>query len=43
MYKWLSMSTGELCETFGQVLKVSVEQLFKYHILPKWSYKKGGW
>ena len=43
MYKWQSLTMGNIVENFGEVLKQVWESLTKYHTLDiKWKYNKNG-
>jgi hypothetical protein len=43
MYKWQSMTMGNIVENFGDVLKQVWESIIKYHTLDiKWKYNKNG-
>ena len=43
MYKWQSLTMGNIVETFGDVLKQVWESLTQYHTLDlKWKYNKNG-
>lgn len=43
MYKWQSLTTGEIVENFWKVIKTIWLDLWKYHFLNiKWKYNKNG-
>ena len=43
MYKWQSLTMGNIVENFGDVIRQVIESLFIYHTLDiKWKYKKEG-
>ena len=43
MYKWMSMETGELGTNIWYIIRVSIENLFRYGIVNmKWKYNKNG-
>ena len=43
-YKWMSYETGELQTSFWNCIKVSIENVFRYHIFRmQWKYNKKGW
>ena len=43
MYKWQSLTMGNIVETFGDVLKQVIESLVRYHTLDiRWKYNKNG-
>lgn len=43
VYKWKSLTMGNIVENFGDVIKQAWESLTKYHTLDiKWKYNKNG-
>ena len=43
MYKWQSLTMGNIVEGFDDVLKQVIESLVKFHTLDiRWKYNKSG-
>ena len=43
MYKWQSVTMGNLVTNFGEVIRQAFESLFIFHTLDiKWKYRKEG-
>ncbi len=43
MYKWQSMTMGNVVENFSEVIKQVCESLIHYHTLDiKWKYNRNG-
>ena len=43
MYKWQSITTGEIVENLWQVIRVALIDLRKFHLLNiRWEYNKNG-
>ena len=42
-YKWMSLTAGNIVETFGDVIVQIIDNLFRYHFLDlRWSYNRNG-
>lgn len=41
-YHWISNTTGELQANIWGVIKTTISDLFRYHVLNTWKYNKGG-
>lgn len=43
MYKWQSLTMGNIVENFGEVVLQVMENFFKYHVVDiRWRYNRKG-